>query len=468
MEKILKESYVYKIIVYCWSLICKLFSNSVLIKIFLKDSNNEKLENDTIFSKLFNKVLDFFRKIFSKLKFDRLFENSIFTKPIIWTYLIVALTPFLPTMAVLLLVLLSLGSLFLKAVLDKDFKFKHSKVNLWILLFILVYFFSATTSLSTAENKNIFMLTVSFILFYFVIINIVNTEKKLKNLLYIFIVSATFASIYGLYQYAFGDLYSQAWLDKNMFEDIKMRVYSTFENPNVFGEYLLLVIPIIAGLLFTEKGFKRKIFLIAMLGINMLALVLTFSRGCWLGILFAIVILAVVIDRRFILLGIFLLLIAPFILPESIINRFTSIGNMNDTSTSYRVAIWMGTIAMLKDYWLSGIGLGITSFNKVYPIYAYSGTTAQHSHNLYLQIMVENGIMGLIMFIGIMYYFYKETVISICKKKNILLVSIISGMFGFLIQSMTDHTWYNYRIVLMFWMVLAFGISLAKLNQEEK
>ena len=123
---------------------------------------------------------------------------------------------------------------------------------------------------------------------------------------------------------------------------------------------------------------------------------------------------------------------------------------------------------MLKDYWLSGIGLGITSFNKVYPIYAYSGTTAQHSHNLYLQIMVENGIMGLIMFIGIMYYFYKETVISICKKKNILLVSIISGMFGFLIQSMTDHTWYNYRIVLMFWMVLAFGISLAKLNQEEK
>ena len=229
-----------------------------------------------------------------------------------------------------------------------------------------------------------------------------------------------------------------------------------------------MVIPIIAGLLFTEKGFKRKIFLISMLGINMLALVLTFSRGCWLGILFAIAILAVVIDRRFILLGIFLLLIAPFILPESIINRFTSIGNMNDTSTSYRVAIWMGTIAMLKDYWFSGIGLGITSFNKVYPIYAYSGTTAQHSHNLYLQIMVENGIMGLIMFIGIMYYFYKETVISICKKKNILLVSIISGMFGFLIQSMTDHTWYNYRIVLMFWMVLAFGISLAKLNQEEK
>ena len=141
---------------------------------------------------------------------------------------------------------------------------------------------------------------------------------------------------------------------------------------------------------------------------------------------------------------------------------------MKDTSTSYRVAIWMGTIAMLKDYWFSGIGLGISSFNKVFPIYAYSGTSAQHSHNLYLQIMVENGIMGLIMFFGIMYNFYKETVISICKKKDIVLVGIITGMIGFLIQSMTDHTWYNYRIILIFWMIIGFGISLAKLNQEEK
>lgn len=467
MEKLIKESYIYKIIIACWNYISNLFKNSLLINIFLDDKDYENTAKQTVFSKIFNIILGFFREVFTKLKLDKLLKNSIFTKPIIWIGFVVAFTPFLPTMAVLLLVLLSLGTIFLKAVTDKNFVFKHSKVNIWIFLFILVYLFSTLTSLSTVENRNIFMLTVSFILFYFVVINEIDSKKKLKGLLYIFIISATIASIYGLYQYAFGDLYSQAWLDKNMFEDIKMRVYSTFENPNVFGEYLLLVIPIIIGMLFDEKGIFKKFLLLGMLGINSFALVLTFSRGCWLGILFAIAILAVVLDRRFILLGILFLVIAPFILPESIINRFTSIGNMNDTSTSYRVAIWMGTIAMLKDYWFSGIGLGITSFNKVYPIYAYSGTTAQHSHNLFLQLMVENGIMGLIMFGGIMYYFYKETIISICKKKNILLVGIISGMFGFLIQSMTDHTWYNYRVVLIFWMILAFGISLARLNQEE-
>ena len=55
----------------------------------------------------------------------------------------------------------------------------------------------------------------------------------------------------------------------------------------------------------------------------------------------------------------------PFVLPETIINRFLSIGNMADSSTSYRVYIWLGTIAMLKDYWFCGIGPGAAAFNQV-------------------------------------------------------------------------------------------------------
>lgn len=468
MEKIIKESYIYRIIIACSKYFKKLFENSFFINLFLKDKDISNKEKESIFSMLFNSIISIFRKFLKKFKLDKLLDNSIFVKPIIWVSLVVMLTPFIPTMAVLLLALLSLGSVFLKAILDEDFKFKYSRLNSFILIFILVYFFSAISSLSMSESKNIFMLVAVFILFYFVIINTVNTRKEMNTLLYMFIISATFASIYGLYQYVFGDLYSQAWLDSNMFENIKMRVYSTFENPNVFGEYLLLVIPVIAALLFTEKGWGKKLFLTTLLAINGIALVLTFSRGCWLGIIFGMAILAVVIDKRFIWLGIALLLLAPFILPETIINRFTSIGNMGDSSTSYRVYIWLGTLVMLKDYWFSGVGLGITSFNKVYPIYSYNGVTAPHSHNLYLQIIVEHGIVGLIVFAYIMYYFYKETIISAYKNKNLVIVGIISAISAFMLEGLTDYTWYNYRVILIFWMVLAFGVSLARINKEEK
>jgi O-antigen ligase len=466
VQKILKESYIYRFIILVSSYLTKQINTSFLIKTFIKDRENSQIAENTLFSKIFKALLTFVRKIAVKIKLDKIFENSIFAKTYIWVCLVVISSPFLPTMLVLVTVLAAIASLFLKAIIDKEFEFKFFKTNLWILMFIFIICFCALTSISRAESIKIALLTISFILFYFVLINVVSTKKQLFSLLYLFVIAGVITSLYGIYQYKFGDLYSQAWLDKEMFEDIKMRVYSTFANPNVFGEYLLLVIPISASLFWTEKGWFKKIFFAGATVITGIALVLTISRGCWLGIIFSLAILAVIIDKRLILVGIGLLILAPFILPQSIIERFMSIGNMGDSSTSYRVYIWMGTIAMLKDYWISGIGLGITSFNTIYPLYSYNGIIAPHAHNLYLQLIVEYGILGLVVFLGAMYYFYKTIVISMIKNKNIVLAGILSGMSGFLLQSMTDHSWYNYRVLLIFWIVYGVGITLSRLNIE--
>lgn len=468
MNKILKDSLIYKLLIGISNWINKIFSESFLVGLFMKEKDSKKVDDDTIFSKFMMKFISFIQKIAHKIKLDKVFENSIFAKPMIWLSITVFAVPFVSTMMSLLLLICTALSLFLKVAINKDFKLKYFKTNAWILMFALVIGICAVTSISLEESRNIALLMIAFVLSYFVVINTIENEKQFKFILYIFSIAAVITAFYGLYQYMFGDLYSQAWLDKEMFEDIKMRVYSTFENPNVYGEYLILAIPIIAGLLWTEKGIFKKLFWLGSLGVTMLALALTFSRGCWLGIILAIGLLAIMIDRRFILLGIVALLFLPFVLPESIINRFLSIGNMGDSSTSYRVYIWMGTLAMLADYWFSGIGLGITSFNTIYPIYSYNNISAPHSHNLYLQLVVEFGIVGLIIFLGMLYNFYKETIISICKKRNILTSSLIAGVSGFMLQSMFDHTWYNYRVVLIFWIIIAFGLVSTKVSKSDE
>ncbi len=468
MNKILKDSLIYKLLIGISNWINKIFSESFLIGLFMKEKDSKKVDDDTIFSKFMMKFISFIQKIAHKIKLDKVFENSIFAKPMIWLSITVFAVPFVSTMMSLLLLICTALSLFLKVAINKDFKLKYFKTNAWILMFALVIGICAVTSISLEESRNIALLMIAFVLSYFVVINTIENEKQFKFILYIFSIAAVITAFYGLYQYMFGDLYSQAWLDKEMFEDIKMRVYSTFENPNVYGEYLILAIPIIAGLLWTEKGIFKKLFWLGSFGVTMLALALTFSRGCWLGIILAIGLLAIMIDRKFILLGIVALLFLPFVLPESIINRFLSIGNMGDSSTSYRVYIWMGTLAMLADYWFSGIGLGITSFNTIYPIYSYNNISAPHSHNLYLQLVVEFGIVGLIIFLGMLYNFYKETIISICKKKNILTSSLIAGVSGFMLQSMFDHTWYNYRVVLIFWIIIAFGLVSTKVSKSDE
>lgn len=468
MNNIIKESFIYKIIICISNWINKLFSESVLIKLFLKETDNKEIYNDTIFQKLLLKFISFLQRIAHKVKLDKIFENSIFAKPIIWLSITVFFAPFLPTMLVLVLLICTALSLVLKIMITKDFKLKYFRTDAWILIFMLVVAICAMTSISLQESRNIALLICAFILAYFVAINTIEDKKQFKFILYVFIVAAVLTAIYGLYQYKFGDLYSQAWVDSNMFEDIKMRVYSTFENPNVYGEYLILVIPIIISLMWEEKGFMKKMLLLIALGITMLAMVLTYSRGCWLGIIFAIALLAIMIDKRFILLGIVALFMMPFVLPDTILNRFLSIGNMGDSSTSYRVYIWMGTIAMLKDYWFSGIGLGTTSFNTIYPIYSYNNVTTPHSHNLFLQITVEYGIVGLIIFAFIMFNYYKELIISTLKKKNIMTLGFIAAMSGFMIESLFDYTWYNYRVILIFWIIVALSMLSTKYTIKEE
>ena len=246
-----------------------------------------------------------------------------------------------------------------------------------------------------------------------------------------------------------------------MFESIQFRVYSTLGNPNVLGEYLLLIIPTAVACFFVAKNNIFKLFYFFAAGVMMVCLILTYSRGCYLGIMVAAGVFMVLLDRRFIILGILGLLLMPFVLPDTIINRFMSIGNMQDSSTSYRFYIYMGTISMLKDYWLSGIGPGQSAYNKVYPYYGYNQISAPHSHNTFLQVMCDTGIMGIILFVSVIYQFFKllfRAYINIDDKTTkIFVISFMSSISGFIVQSLFDYTFYNYRVTLLFWIYIALG-----------
>ena len=63
------------------------------------------------------------------------------------------------------------------------------------------------------------------------------------------------------------------------------------------------------------------------------------------------------------------------------------------------------------------------------------------------------------------------TVFKTSAKHSIDAVSALaigSGVCGFLLQSMFDYTFYNYRMMAMFFMILALGVALKACKGEEK
>lgn len=374
------------------------------------------------------------------------------------------LAPIIPTMAVVGLSLLCLFSLIVKALTTKKFEWHLEGLGLMIVLMLVVYLFAAITSFSPVKSLQIWAVYFAFMLFYFVIINTIRTKEQLFNLLTVFVLSGFVVCLYGILQYIFGWNVSQAWIDEEMFEDIKMRIYSTLENPNVLGEFILLTLPVSISLMWSKKNWLSKVFYAFTSATMAVALILTFSRGCWIGIMFSAAIFITFVAGKLWGIALAALPFVPMLLPESIINRFTSIGDMKDSSTSYRVYIWMGTLLMLKDFWLTGIGPGTEAFTQVYPFYSYSSIVAPHAHNLFLQIMVESGIIGILLFLFLIFIFIKKLICGYqyggkgnCN--SVIIVGIASAVLGFLVQGMFDNCFYNYRVFMIFWAVIALGIA---------
>lgn len=387
-------------------------------------------------------------------------------------FLAVFAAPIVPTMALVGLCLYVLICLIIKSFTDPDFRWRVNAVGVLVLLLAFVFLINALISYDVMKSIQVFLVYFVLMSMYFVITNTVKTKKEIYSLLKVFVISGTLVALYGFLQYLFGWDTKNAWIDEEMFEQISMRVYSTLENPNVLGEYFLLAIPVGVGLFWKNQKILPKLFYLLCTAAMFVCLILTQSRGCWLGILFAAGVFISFINAKLWGILIVALLLAPMFLPQSIISRFTSIGNLQDSSTSYRVYIWFGTLALLRDFWMYGIGLGDGAFSQVYPFYSYSSIVAPHAHNLFLQMITEVGVLGLIVFLlFVLTALIKMIQVYVrCGNKSengVMTIAFLSAILGFMLQSMFDYTFYNYRVVGIFFFAIAIASSLQFMVKDE-
>ncbi len=354
--------------------------------------------------------------------------------------------------------------------------------DMLVLIFMLVMLFGGIISCGGVASLKEASMYVCFMFVYFMIVTLIKDGIWLDRLGCALVSSGALTALYGLYQKFSGNL-EKGTMDKEMFEDIGGRVTSTFENSNMLGVFLIMMIPFAISYVFRAKRLYLKLLSASSAAVMGVCLIYTWSRGAWLGLVLAAFVFVILYNHYILpvllpagLLGITLLWdkLGGSGVFGNLITRFSSIITMSDTSSVYRMGIWRGAINVAKDNLFTGIGVGSEAFRTVYIRFAESGIeTAVHSHNLFLQILIETGIVGLAIFILAMVVCIKSGLEIVRRadkdsmREKAMCVASISALLAALLQGMTDYIWFNYRIFFFFWVIVAIISASARIGRKK-
>lgn len=312
---------------------------------------------------------------------------------------------------------------------------------------------------------NYYHLMGRYIVIYYLVVNNVHSLEQLKRIVWAVLVSAAVVTAYGFYQYIYGiDISAFEWVDGEQFPDLKVRVFSTLQNPNLLAGFLVMIMALAAGLaLRGAHSVPRRLAFAIFIGLLGVCLVLTYSRGAWLSVLAVIGVYGMLHNRRIFWL---LLLIPAAVLPahDAVLERLLSIINPTDTSSTLRIALWESTVAMIMDRPLLGIGWG--AYWLVYPEYDFfvqdAGTKIFHAHNLYLQIAAEIGIPGFVAFLTVMAGHARLAARLIGNAgdqwASALMLGVVAALVGLAVNGLTDHILFNIQLSMLFWLLNAMVV----------
>ncbi|MEN8098252.1 MAG: O-antigen ligase family protein, partial [Chloroflexota bacterium] len=252
-------------------------------------------------------------------------------------------------------------------------------------------------------------------------------DKVVKWIAAALIVSALVQSAVGIWQFGIrGDGPEHFSILGQYF-----RAYGTFEQPNPYAGFLGLVLPLIIGLgigtVASWTSRKHHISIIFLVVLVIAALVvscavrMSWSRGAWLGLAVAFTVMLLFLPRKkvvgLVILSLVILMgiiaINSGLMPASIEQRmlgFTEYFQFEDVRGAHitpdrfavleRMAHWQAALSMANESPWIGVGTG--NYAAAYPDHALMQWpyALGHAHNLYLNLLAETGVLGLISYLG--------------------------------------------------------------------
>ena len=305
----------------------------------------------------------------------------------------------------------------------------------------------------------------------FAMTNSIKTKKDLNTFVSVLLFSSLVVALLGVFQYFTGVEMRPEWLDTENNTDIAVRVYSVFLNPNILAEYLVLMTPLAVGMTWYTKSMRKKFLFLASTAVLLICLVMTLSRGGWVGIALAALAFVLLVDKRLILIAIPIVLGVFYALPQKVLDRIISIGSTVDSSNLYRIKIWKITKDVIRDNLIAGVGFGYTPFKETFEKYIRT-MPIYHAHNTYLEVAAEIGLIGFIFFMLLLFSVLKYNYVNLIKSEDkyyrYLGAGLYASIIGIMGHGLVEHFLYIPRIIFTFWIIIGITMTAIRIKKSER
>jgi len=303
---------------------------------------------------------------------------------------------------------------------------------------------------------------LKYVSIYILILQTVDTEKKLRLVFWTVAVGALVPALGTLKNYLEGNLTEgrAAWI-------------GIFANPNEVAYSLAIVIPLAAYLAVTTISIRGRAFLWVSIAAYAAAICVTFSRGGMLGLLAVVALLGLRWRSAPVLIVTVLACIVALGFMMYGWTRSESFAGLDsDLNLLQRLATFQGALAMFLENPLNGVGLGCSLI--AWPLYAPSGLYTRSwlvIHNTFLQVLCETGLIGFSSFIACLgIAFFRARTISLGSDGALnarrLGTALAISLWGFVICGMSGGyilTWFPYILLAL----ISSAFVVFKKSREE-
>jgi putative inorganic carbon (hco3(-)) transporter len=345
-----------------------------------------------------------------------------------------------------------------------------------LVIFLLVTGLSAFHALSLLAWLTEWVKWVQVLLILTLVVNLAAEERKWEWIIFVLVTSAVANALVGAYEFLGGSGALHLLINDRFF-----RAFGTFGQPNPFGGFMGMVIPLslaafvgymlrLKGSIGTNRGLYIGLMVYYLLSslILVAGILMSWSRGAWLGLAGALFAAVFMLPRRWWYgMILFIVIVAAFVvvwgaglIPDSVVERLGTSGQellafedargVDITPVNYavveRLAHWQAAINMAVAHPFGGVGFGNYEVAYAQNRLLNWSESLGHAHNYYLNVLAEIGVGGLLAYGSVLIY-----IILLCWRAcrhpdnlaRLVVIGILSSWVYICIHSIFDNLFVN-------------------------